>query len=175
MPFGTTGRMPTEFDETTDAVLRTIQAAGTTDEEIIQDQEFLVDLMTTVGANTENVTLMDTIEAMDCAFIGLLIHRHMPYKDETTGEFWRPPQSGPADYEFTMNVVAGMLIGFGIPEQIVEYTANEGARRAVKHLRPPDSFSDQGTVLHVQVITLFVIGILVHRLMPRTSDNPIDQ
>lgn len=163
------GMFPTEFDTTTNSVLRTLQHVGVEADEIRKDQEFLVDLMTTVGRR--NMTNEEAIEAMDVTFIGLLVHRHMPYLDEDTGLFMRP-NIGPTEYTLTMNVIGNMLIELGIPVDVVERTANEGTQRAMKALRPPESFRDESLVLHVHVTALFVIGILVHRLMPTTEEPP---
>jgi hypothetical protein len=95
----------------------------------------------------------------------------MPYIDEDTGTFGRP-NIGPNQYTITMNVIGNMLIELGIPVAIVERTANEGTRRAMKALRPPESFKDEALTLHIHVTALFVIGILVHRLMPTTDELP---
>ena len=175
MAWGTSGMYPTEFDRTTNLVLRTIQAAGTTDWEIAEDQSFLCDLMQSVGKSDADQSMHETMEAMDVAFIGLLVHRHLPYRDGDTGEITRPAEKGPANYTFTMNIVANMLIEVGIPPSVVEMTANEGAARAVQHMRPPESFRDEALTLHTHVVALFVIGILVHRLMPTTTDHPLGE
>ncbi len=169
MPWQVSGMYPTEFDPTTNLVLRTLQAVGVTEKEVEDDQNFLVDLMHSVG--NIDMSQSEVIEAMDVAFIGLLVHRHLPYYDEDTGTMMRPT-IGPAEYTLTMNVLANMLMEMGIPQDIVERTANEGTRRAMTALRPPESFKDEALVLHVHATALFVIGILVHRLMPTTYEMP---
>jgi hypothetical protein len=175
MTFETSGRWPTEFDRTTNVVLHTIQAAGTTEKEIEQDQEFLCDLMMMVGRNDASRSMKDTIEAMDIAFIGLLVHRHLPYRDEETGEVTRPEQAKGSNYVFTMNVVVNMLIEHGLPKSVIENVASEGASKAMLNLRPPESFDNESLILHTHVVALFVIGMLIHRLMPTTSEHPLGE
>jgi hypothetical protein len=175
MPFQTTGMFPTEFDVTTDRVLRTIQEAGTTDKEIDTDQDFLLDLMQMVGKHHPSISMHETMEAMDIAFIGLLVHRHMPYRDDDTGELFRPSME-PNNYLLTASNMATMLINdFDVPLDVLREVLNDATRRAVRHMRPPKSFSEDGVALHTHVVALFIIGMLTHRLMPTTNEPPTQQ
>jgi len=175
MPFEPSGFLATEFDDTTGRVLRTIQAAGVTDEEIEEDQDFTVTLLMEVGKNHPSIPPKEVIEAMDLAFIGLLVHRHLPYKDADTGALYHP-EIEPNNYTFTASVLVNMLIEeFAVPVADIDATVNEASERAIRHMRPPTSFTDEGLALHTHVMALFVIGLLTHRFMPTTETPPDHQ
>lgn len=170
-----TGLFPNEFDRTTTAVLHTVQALGVTDEQIERDQEFLCDLMVTVGGISDDSTTEDTVAAMDCAFIGLLYHRHMPFIDSEDGATIHPAR-GATDYATTLTAVAnGLISGFGVSPSHIQRAAEEGTVLATRNLRVPPSSKPEDIVLHTHVIALFVIGMLVHRLMPTTPHHPMEQ
>jgi hypothetical protein len=171
MPVQTNGKFPSEFDETTDRVLRTLFAFGVTDQQIEMDQEFLCDLMLAT-AKVEG-TQADTIRVMDCAFLGLLYHRHMPFLDPDDDSVITPERE-PNDYTFTLNAVMHALIEqVGIPKTVAMRTVEEGARLVVPHLKEPETYEPDGTTLHVQLIALTATGMLIHRLMPSTSRHPM--
>jgi hypothetical protein len=173
--FSTSGLHPTEFDVTTDRVLTTIYAAGTTSKQIVEAQDFVCDLLMMVGKNHPSIPEEETIECLDIAFIGLLVHRHMPYKDAETGRLFRPDIAD-NDYGVTLtNLVNVIIQGLGVGIERVAEVVTEGGNRAVRHMRPPDSFDDDGVALHAQVVALFVIGLLTHRLMPTTPYPPQEQ
>lgn len=172
MCISTTGMFPSEYDDTTNRVLRTVQAFGVTDEEIQDDQLFLVTMLEQIGIVYGE--FQDTIKAMDLAFIGLLYHRHMPFRASEDDDTLVQPRKGPADYTGTLSAVSTALIQqAGIPPQVISQTANDAARLALEHLRKPDSFERDDLTLHTQWIALSVIGLMVHRLMPSTHDNPM--
>lgn len=167
----TNGLFPSEFDETTDRVLRTLLLFGVTEEEVVQDQEFLCDLMLATAKVVGEQK--DTMRVMDCAFIGLLYHRHMPFLDRDDDSVMRPERS-PNDYTFTLNAVMHALISqVGIPKTVAMRTVEEGASLIIPHLTEPESYDDDGTALHVQLIALTATGMLIHRLMPSTSHHPM--
>jgi hypothetical protein len=167
MPIELSGFAPSQFDRTLARVLRTIETFDVSDDEILLDQEFLHDLVLQVGMkdNAPN----DGIDLLDCAFIGLLYHRHMPFLDPHTDETV-PPDRAPNEYGWTLRAVGSALIHqVGIPRNLVERTLEEGADISAPYLRV-DTASD--ITLHIQVIMLCCIGMLIHRLLPGTSTPP---
>jgi hypothetical protein len=168
MPIRTTGMFPSEYDDTTNALLQTVQLFGTTDKDIEDDQLFLVDLMMTIGASPHQ-TMADTINAMDVAFLGLIYHRHMPYEDEN-GDMVMPDRA-PNDYVRTLNLLANSIVSeVGVPLPMVTMCANDAAEMCMSHMRRPDSLNE--TTLHEHMLALFVIGLLIHRFIPLSDEPP---
>jgi hypothetical protein len=166
MPFATSGIFPTEFDATTDAILATVQALGATDAELVADQEFVVELFIQVG-NPAGPPDADWMGTMDCVFIGLIYHRHMPFYNED-GERFRP-ERGDADYVFTLSAVSNALarqVG-ATPEQVTAI-AIEAMDKLMPQMKPVEDLHE----LHTQVMALMILGMLVHRLMPHTNIHP---
>lgn len=177
MAWHTTGNYETEFDKTTNMVLQTIQRVGVTDEQIGEDQQFLVDLFMTIGRANEGEDDREWMGAMDCAFIGLIYHRHILFKDEDNPGVLIPrPDWEATDYLGTMNmVIQCLIIQLHVPQHLIESAIQEGADRAMKHCRKPESFDSEGLTLHKHLVCLMIIGVLVHRLLPRTSTPPNQQ
>lgn len=165
----TTGSNATEFDRTTDAILHTIQALGVTDEQVLEDQNFLVDLFAEVSVQTvEGIEPIRTIEVLDCAFIGLLYHRHMPFRD-TEGETFYPERS-PNDYIFTLNALSsGVVDQLGVSKVSLLKAGAEGALLARSHMRDDLVEDDLG----MQFLALSTLGMIVHRLVPFTREKPV--
>lgn len=168
MPLELSGLAPSQFDRTLSRVLRTIEKFDVTDEEILLDQEFLHDLVLQVGLS--NTAPNDGIDLLDCAFIGLLYHRHMPFLDPETDEPVTPDRAL-NEYAWTLKAVGSALIHqVGIPRNLVLRALEEGADFSAPYLRVDQDTPDVD--LHVQVITLCCIGMLIHRLLPGTSTPP---
>jgi hypothetical protein len=126
-----TGLFPNEFDRTTSAVLHTVQALGVPDKAIEEDQNFLVDLMLTVGGVADDSDTADTVAAMDCAFIGLLYHRHMPFMMSHEDGAVKAPEREATDYAFTLN---GRIEHAGTPVQPARRPrVAHACRRALRH------------------------------------------
>jgi hypothetical protein len=175
MPWATTGNWETEFDRTTNVLLKTIQHMGVPDEDIEADQHFLVDMMNTVGRAIEEESMHEFIEHMDVAFIGLLYHRHMPFLDEDGGKITYPDTS-PNDYAVTMSLVLTALERqIGIPKDLLTRGIERGSDHALKMLRRPESFDDESLVLHTHVVAMCIIGMLIHLYMPFTDKTPEEQ
>lgn len=168
----TTGLFPTEFDGTTDALCRTLDAFGVPDQVLHEDQEYVYNLMMSVGDASPTIPLDSTMEAMDLLFIGLIYHRHMPFEDAKTGEMITFGKDN-SEYTKTLALLSLALheqVGIN-PEQIME-VASEAARFIVGHLTPPKSDSPDDFDLHREVIALATVGLLVHRYLPRSEARP---
>lgn len=168
MPLEPSGELPSKFDRTLSRVLRTIETFDVTDEEVLADQDFLLSLVEQVGLadNAPN----EGVDLLDCAFIGLLYHRHMPFLDP---EDDRPimPDRAPNEYGWTLKALGSALIHqVGIPRNLVERAIEEGANDAAPYLCVDQHTSD--LTLHTQVLTLCCIGMLIHRLLPGTTTPP---
>lgn len=173
--FQTTGMFPSEFDDTTNALLRTIQIVMHVPEEtLVQDQEFLCDMLTLIGTTqVGKITTEQTIHVMDMAYIGLLYHRHMPFVREETGEKVQLSQHDPAGYTKTLSMLSTALVQQqGVsPDQIME-VAGDAAQEAIMHLRAPETLDRDGLQLHTDFIAMCITGLMVHRLIPTTEEPP---
>jgi len=173
--FQTNGILPSEFDPTTDALLRTIQVVmEVSEEELVADQGFLCDLLNMIGStNAGHITTEQTIHVMDMAYIGLIYHRHIPFINEDTGEKVLFSADDPAAYTKTLSMLSTALVQQqGVtPEQIMD-TATDAAAEAIQNLRRPDSLDNEGLRLHTDFIAMCVLGLMVHRLIPTTTDVP---
>jgi len=173
--FQTTGLFPSEFDPTTNAVLRTIQEVmKVPEEELIADQHFLADIMLMIGAyNVSAIPMESTVHVMDMAYIGLLYHRHIPFINEDTNEKVLLSAGDPSAYTKTLSMLSTALVTQqGVsPEQIME-TASDAASEAIQHLRRPDTLDADGLRLHTDFIAMCILGLMVHRLIPTTEVPP---
>ena len=170
----TTGMFPSEFDPTTNAVLRTIQHFGTTDDELRADQEFLVNMMELIGSidAVDIFTPDETIAVMDLVYIGLIYHRHIPFVDDDTNEVFHPVDD-PVGYTDTLSILATALIDdMGVSMDDILEASADSSHFVLPHLRPPDSIDEEGTRLHVQFLALAMIGMLVHRFVPTIHARP---
>jgi hypothetical protein len=173
--FLTNGIMPSEFDPTTDALLRTIQVVMEVPEEVLAaDQQFLCDVLNVIGSShAGRITMEQTIHVMDMAYIGLIYHRHMPFINEETDEKVLLSADDPAAYTKTLSMLSTALVQQqGVsPEQIMD-TASDAAAEAIQHLRQPDSLDHEGLRLHTDFIAMCILGLMVHRLIPSTTEVP---
>lgn len=168
----TNGRFPSEFDPTTNAVLRTIQHFGTTEEELLADQDFLVDMMMMIGSDDARIPVEDTIPVMDLAYIGLIYHRHIPFVDDETNQVFHPVDD-PAGYTDTLSILATALIDdMGVSVDDIFEASADSSHFVLPHLRPPESIDEEGTRLHTQFLALAMIGMLVHRFVPTIHARP---
>lgn len=172
MTWSTNGLLPTEFDKTTDRLMRTVASFGVEDEAIRDDQDFLVNLMASVSNDDPNITMQETIWVMDVAFIGLLYHRHMPFLDEDDVRF--NPERGAADYTFTLTAVSNAIVHqLNVTKEDIVDVSNEVCARVLRHLRRPDDLSDpESLILHRQWLALSILGMIIHRFIPSTSTHP---
>lgn len=166
--------MPTEFDPTTDALLRTITVLGVTDEQLHADMDFLTDFFTQVSSHdVKNIPAQRTTEVLDCAFIGLVYHRHMPFKDFETEETIRPPRD-PNNYTFTLSAVSASLArDRGLSAEQIAQAAMEGGLLGKSHLnRDTDESDEQQVELRRQFLAMCMLGMIIHRLMWTTEEEP---
>lgn len=169
------GTMPTEFDPTTQALLNTINREGVPDSVIEEDMNFMIDLFMQVSSRDERIPQQRTTEVLDCAFIGLLYHRHMPFQitrqDGTEEKGTLDEDRAGNDYLFTLNALCTALTrDYGKSPSEVTVVGLEGAMLMRSHLMdiPDDTPNDDPTkVLMIQVLTLGTLGMTVHRLLPR--------
>lgn len=175
--------IPTEFDSTTNAIMHTLTAMGVEDATLEEDMSFLTNMfMAVTRTDPENVEPEHTTRVLDCAFIGLLYHRHMPFQilesDGTIGEL-TIPERAPNDYVFTLNAVTQALVRqVGINPGHIAIVGLEGGTLGRSHLRDlPEGLSDDDpdVELHKQFMALVMLGMLVHRLLPRTTTSPKEQ
>jgi hypothetical protein len=163
--------MATEFDPTTNALLNTLSHFGVSDLELKADQDFICELMETV---TESMSGgdddMHIIRLMDCAYLGLLWHRHMPY--EVDGELKRPEQVGPNDYVKTLAVVSASLHKDGVARHAIMAGATEGAMLARSHMKDPEDRDPEDEPLLRDILSLCSLGMVLHRLLPHHDQPP---
>lgn len=172
--FLTNGTMPSEFDATTDALLRTIQVVmHVSQEELEADQQFLCDLLNVIGNPDPSITMEEMIHVMDMAYIGLIYHRHIPFIDRDTNEKVLLSADDPAAYTKTLSMLSTALVEQqGVtPEQIM-VVATEAGQEGAHHLRMPDDFDHESMRLHTDFIAMCVLGLMVHRLIPSTTEVP---
>ncbi len=174
MVFRVNGTFPTEFDETTNAVLATLQSLGTTQEELEADQQFLIDILHMVGAYDDpNFTTDAMIHVMDMAYIGLIYHRHMPFVDESTNEKVRLSEQYPVGYTKTLSMLSSALEEqHDVTAEQIMQCAGDAAVEAIQWLRRPETLDKEGLRLHTDFIALCILGLMVHRLIPTTTTTP---
>ena len=163
----TNGMFPTQFDETTNALFRTLELLGVSDEELLDDRAFLANLMAVVGRPDPAIPVEDTIELMDVAYIGLIYHRHIPFIDEDTGQMEMAHEGDLTAYSKTLARLSQAIVEVtGAPPDTIMECAKEAAEVTVQHLREPESTDAEGLRLHTDIIAMVIIGLLVHRFVP---------
>lgn len=172
MGMQTDGSMATEFDPTTNALLNTVTHMGVSDVELTADQTFIADLMLAVnGSLTMGEDPMHTIRLMDCMYIGLVWHRHMPY--EVDGEVKRPTSIGPGDYTHTLTIVSNaMARDHGMSKGQVMVAAAEGGYLARSHMKDVAERNPDDEPLLRDILALTALGMILHRLLPTTNQPP---
>lgn len=175
--------IPTEFDSTTNALMNTLSSMGVSDATLEEDMTFLTDMfMLITRQDPENIDPEHTTRVLDCAFLGLLYHRHMPFQiqeDDGTIGALKIPERAPNDYAFTLNAVTQALVRqVGVNPGHIAIVGLEGGALGRSHMRnlPDDLPEDHPDIeLHKQFLALTMLGMLVHRLLPHTSTSPKEQ
>jgi hypothetical protein len=177
------GPIPTEFDSTTGALVRGLQTLGVTEQDVHEDMEFVANIFqVVVKAGDHPVrSSKEVTEVLDCALIGLLYHRRMPFQmqeeDGTIGGL-EIPKRADNDYLFTLTAVTGALVRQGVANNTQIMTAaTEGALLARVHMPDIELKSVDPLIyeLRKQFLTICTIGMIVHRLMPHSQTPPAEQ
>jgi hypothetical protein len=179
----TTGPIATEFDTTTGALVRGLQTLGVTEETVHGDMEFVANVFQEVvkAGDRPLRSPKETTEALDCAFIGLLYHRRMPFQmQEPDGSMGglEIPKRADNDYIFTLTAVTNALVRQGVANNMQIMTAaTEGALLARAHMPDIDKKTIDPVIyeLRSHFLTMCTIGMIVHRLMPHSSTPPSEQ
>lgn len=176
-----TGAMPTEFDPTTRVMLATMAHMGVSDKTLEEDMVFLTDLFSLVASRDTSIPMQLTTEVLDCAFIGLVYHRHMPFEivnspGDEDGVVGIPDREA-NNYVFTATALSRGLMQAGDANAMQVMAATmEGAILARRHLLDlPEDASDDDKELSKQFLALASIGMLVHRLAPTSKKPPRTQ
>lgn len=172
MTWQTTGNMPTEFDPTTDRLLASLASLGVTDEELSEDQNFLVELMMQVGkAEGDKPDDDDFIAVMDCAYIGLVYHRHMPFIVDSGEKLTVPqmPGKGPNDYYSTLSALSNALVRSvpGLTKDGIKALAAGACMRALRWMNRDPEVMD----LAKHFLAMTSLGYLIHTYIDELTEE----
>lgn len=165
-----------DYSATVVALNNTVAALGIQEQTLRDDAAFISHMIHYFNERGDLVQPLDRetlFAVMDCAFVGLVYHRHMPYLDPEDNDVSYTPEPGSTDYTKTVTMLMKALSDSHVASPAEALRASiQGALVGRRLFSDEGQRNEEDADLMKDFMNLCGIGHMVHALLPSTNERP---